>query len=380
MPRRDKESVSLELLLENKKEYMQHLYQLLTEPVYAEIYALYQTAQKTAADDKILEAFQEQLTKIPHWNADQVLALKERVSLRMKCDYFHDLVKATFMVFLRLHLATLAESPANLKVKMPAIETYIHRIVVATARMLWKKPYILYHKVRTLEKQKNLLQCEAFIHKAIHQTIQSSLPLNEIFRHVSQVNLTEPKQAASSEESASSSEPEESSGASDADASETDASESESVDSRDASETDVSESNAEESESVEASSDTEGSESVESSEEASDTEEPSIVSQPKEETKVIENSVSFASFAIKENSVSAAGFADSPGFATKEDSANIVSPTIQPEEEPVVSDSEINLIKAVEITPKESTKKLHRPVVRPIVSKLQSSRPSNAFF
>lgn len=65
------------------------------------------------------------------------------------------------------------------------METYIHRILVATARMLWKKPYLMYHKVRTLEKQKNLLQCETYIHKAITQTIQGSLPLNEIFRYIS---------------------------------------------------------------------------------------------------------------------------------------------------------------------------------------------------
>jgi DNA polymerase III gamma/tau subunit len=178
---------TMEVLLENKKEYLQHLYQLLTEPIYAEIQVLYQSVQSRVASDKVLEGFQEMLTRVPHWNADQVSALKDRIYIRMNCEYFQDLVKATIMVYLKLHLATLADSKQvpTLKVKIPAMDTIIHRVLVATARYLWKKPYLMFHKVRTIERQQNLLQCESYIHKAIQQTLQGVLPLPEIFSHLS---------------------------------------------------------------------------------------------------------------------------------------------------------------------------------------------------
>lgn len=178
---------TLDVLLETKKDNLLHLQQLLTEPIYAELQALYKQAGEKAHADKLLEQFQEHLTLIPHWNVNQVTALKERVLTRMNCDYFPELLKSTFMVFLQLHLATLSQTVASapIKVKVPSSEAYIHRLLVAVARLLWKKPYLMYEKVRSLEKQKNFLQCESFIHKSIRQTILNGLPLNEIYKYLS---------------------------------------------------------------------------------------------------------------------------------------------------------------------------------------------------
>lgn len=180
-------SPTLDVLLETKKDNLLHLQQLLTEPIYAELQALYKQAGEKAHADKLLEQFQEHLTLIPHWNVNQVTALKERVLSRMNCDYFPELLKSTFMVFLQLHLATLSQTVASapIKVKVPSSEAYIHRLLVAVARLIWKKPYLMYEKVRSLEKQKNLLQCESFIHKSIRQTILNGLPLNEIYKYLS---------------------------------------------------------------------------------------------------------------------------------------------------------------------------------------------------
>lgn len=180
-------SPTLDVLLETKKDNLLHLQQLLTEPIYAELQALYKQAGEKAHADKLLEQFQEHLTLIPHWNVNQVTALKERVLTRMNCDYFPELLKSTFMVFLQLHLATLSQTIASapIKVKVPSSEAYIHRLLVAVARLIWKKPYLMYEKVRSLEKQKNLLQCESFIHKSIRQTILNGLPLNEIYKYLS---------------------------------------------------------------------------------------------------------------------------------------------------------------------------------------------------
>ena len=198
-------SPTLEVLLETKKDNLLHLQQLLTEPIYVELQKIYKHAQEKTAVDKVLENFQEQLTLIPHWNVNQVSALKERVIERMNCDYFSELLKATFMVYLQLHLATLSQkvSSSPIKIKVPSAEAFIHRLLVAVARLLWKKPYLMYEKVRSLEKQKNLLQCEAFIHKSIRQTIMNGLPLNEIYRYLSKETLVHQRRSESGDDEAS---------------------------------------------------------------------------------------------------------------------------------------------------------------------------------
>jgi len=180
---------ALAVLLENKKEYTNHICQLLTEPIYVELLGIYTSTKEKVPDEKLLEQFQDNLSKIPLWNMDQVTALKDRIHIRMNCGYFTDLLKATFLVYMKLHMATLEEGnirATQIKVKVPTLEVFLHRTLVATARLLWKKPYLMYHKLRSVDKQRNLMQCESYIHKAVVQTIQGSLPLTDIFQLVAQ--------------------------------------------------------------------------------------------------------------------------------------------------------------------------------------------------
>ena len=186
----------LEVLLETKKDNLNHLNQLLTEPVYKELKTIYDDALKQSKS-RTLETFQELLIQIPHWNANRVSALKERIYAAMNCDYFTDLLKATFMVYLKLHLSTVAAASSKpIKIKVPTSEAFLHRLLVGVARFLWKKPYLMFHLVQPMEQQKNLLQCESMIHKAIGQTILNCLPLNEIYRYLSKESLIHSGSAA----------------------------------------------------------------------------------------------------------------------------------------------------------------------------------------
>jgi hypothetical protein len=175
-------------LLENKKDYTHHLYELLTEPILLEFQGIYKSLLTSNTNPNgVLEKFQDALAQLPLWNADQVTALKDRLVIRMQCDYFTNLVKATFMVFLKVHLASSEARPAiKIKVKVPSMETFIHRIFISCARSFWKKPFLFYHKVRSIDQQKNLLQCESYVHKSIVQTIQKSLPLDDLFKLASE--------------------------------------------------------------------------------------------------------------------------------------------------------------------------------------------------
>jgi hypothetical protein len=319
-------SPTLDVLLETKKDNLLHLQQLLTEPIYAELQVLYKQAGEKAHADKLLEQFQEHLTLIPHWNVNQVTALKERVLTRMNCDYFPELLKSTFMVFLQLHLATLSQtiSSAPIKVKVPSSEAYIHRLLVAVARLVWKKPYLMYEKVRSLEKQKNLLQCESFIHKSIRQTILNGLPLNEIYKYLSkESHILHPTTDANAEEEESSLD------------SATDPKNEDSV-----------------SEEDEESSETETETEEEDTPTASETESETIL----EATKP----------AVSESET------ESETASVKEEESFEMNLVAAPEPEPVAAPT-----KSIEIVAKEKpSKSLHRPTV----VKSHRQRPTDAFF
>lgn len=251
---------ALEVLLENKKEYTHHLCQLLTEPLYVELQSLYTSVKDRVSEDKILEQFQDSLSKIPHWNLDQVTALKDRLNIRMNCHYFTDLLKASFMVYMKIHLATLDEDKiqsTQIKVKVPSTEVFLHRTFVALARFIWRKPYLMYHKIRSIDKQRNVLQCENYIHKAITQTIQNSLPLTEIFQLLARETHIQSNSPASDSESESESESESSNEEEESDA------ETESLDEKQDTEKESESSNEEESEDEEEESESEDEEEQE---------------------------------------------------------------------------------------------------------------------
>lgn len=198
----------LKALIENRKEHVQYLTDVLLEPVLEEFSDIYQSV---TSKPKILQEFQTELGKIPEWNHVMIGAAYERVKKRSGCKFLPDLLRAIFTTSVKCHLMTHGKMDAmsTIKFRVPTTEKFIHRLLIACAQDIWKQPYLFYHAVRTIERQYNRGKVEDIIRKQVEGTIRLCLPMEQIVglihdsieEEASSQSVTETESSESEEES-----------------------------------------------------------------------------------------------------------------------------------------------------------------------------------
>lgn len=170
----------LALLLENKHEYTEHICDLLSDVLVTVFQGLYQKGEKIRSKG-ILEVFQDSCKDVFSWNAERVSQLYQKI----KDPYFSKLLKATFMSFVKSILAQHGlKLDGKLHIRVPGAEHFVHKCAIEMARSLWKRPYLYYHKIRSLERQRNLHECDLIARKAIRVVLRQSIPMEQIFKEI----------------------------------------------------------------------------------------------------------------------------------------------------------------------------------------------------
>lgn len=198
----------LDALMDNKKEYTDHLFDLLSDPMIATFQDIYQKCLDAPETRKkgILTSFQDALAQIPYWNNTIIYEQYNKVVTHTGCKYIPDLVKALVSVQVKISLIANSSGAiaSNIKVRVPNAENFLHRCYVDVARAVWKRPYLLYHQGRSIEKQHNLLELEKLIQSAIRTTLRGYVPMDQLIAH------TQPTDILLEEDGSSESEDEES--------------------------------------------------------------------------------------------------------------------------------------------------------------------------
>ena len=178
--------VVLQGLLDNKREYTDHLSDVLCETLLQEFADGYdKIRQNPARRGNVLNLFQSWLAEIPEWNAARVKALFQSVRDRSGCGYIGDLVKGILVTCVKIQVVSHGspnEDSRKIKLRVPSAENFTHACAIAAARSFWKRPYLFYHDVRSLERQHNLVQAEALIKTALKNTLRSYLPMDQLMR------------------------------------------------------------------------------------------------------------------------------------------------------------------------------------------------------
>jgi len=178
--------VVLQGLLDNKREYTDHLSDVLCETLLQEFSDGYdRLRQNPARRGNVLNLFQSWLAEIPEWNAARVKALFQSVRERSGCGYIGDLVKGILVTCVKIQVVSHGspnEDSRKIKLRVPSAENFTHACAIAAARSFWKRPYLFYHDVRSLERQHNLVQAEALIKTALKNTLRSYLPMDQLMR------------------------------------------------------------------------------------------------------------------------------------------------------------------------------------------------------
>jgi hypothetical protein len=180
----------LTVLLENKKELVDHLNDILIEPLLQEVQSIYDDTRASLSiresSSALLKKFQDKLTNIPEWSKEVKHSLYENIVEKSGITYIGELVQGILGTQIKIIIKT--ENPTldvpKMKFRVPSAENFIHMCLITIARTIWKQTYLMYHNVRNLEKQHNIAQLEEIIRKSISTTIRSCLPLEELFKYI----------------------------------------------------------------------------------------------------------------------------------------------------------------------------------------------------
>lgn len=205
-------SKSIKLIREQKEEYMDHLFDLVYEPIYRQYQVLYQEVcqSKEGQIKGVLKTFQKEVANIPVWNQLKVDEFYQTFLDKTKCVYFVDLLKTIYILSVKLVLLGLPQEHRNkIQIKIPAPETFLHRLLIHIARDVWKRPYLFYHQVKSVEQQNHLYQFEMIVRRKIRSVIRDTLPIDLMVQHMSSselLKLQEEDEASSSEDESGSEE------------------------------------------------------------------------------------------------------------------------------------------------------------------------------
>lgn len=169
-------------LFENKKEYLQHLQDVVVEPFLTEFQTIYESTLKSCATGKVLQEFQSNVAKVAEWNHIMIEALHERVVEQSKCAFLDDLIRAIFITYVRFNLASHGKLHCidKVNIRVPNAANFLHKCITACARVVWRQPYLFYHAVRSIERQHNRVQAEDEFRKAIASTVRNAIPWEQL--------------------------------------------------------------------------------------------------------------------------------------------------------------------------------------------------------
>lgn len=180
----------LQGLLDSKKEYVEYLNDCFTDSIIDCFQRMYKDClakpEFKTGGKNILVLFQQQLTTVPSWNQSLISDEYNNVLSRSNCNYIPALIKACLIVYVKISLMTHYSSIdiGKIKLRIPSAETFYHRCLIICAGELWKQPYLLYHKVRSIEQQHNLNEIDTIVKKAIKNALRMFVPIDQLLNNL----------------------------------------------------------------------------------------------------------------------------------------------------------------------------------------------------
>lgn len=182
------------LIIENRKLYLEILSNHLTPLLYQGFESIYDDADKISNNNNVLKNFQIFLKKIPQWSMEILEKENMRILANLTdSDYIINLIKLIIkytLLQLTLHKNNLLLSDDNLYNEID-FKTILHNIYIESAREIYLNPFLFYNKLPSVEIKKNQNIVLNIISKKIEKIIMELLPLDEIVMRNLQIPLTD---------------------------------------------------------------------------------------------------------------------------------------------------------------------------------------------
>jgi hypothetical protein len=170
-----------------KQTLRENLARTIVPHVADGLWSIYDNA-KNACDrnkqpEKIIQTFQNLLTRIPQWTDDVLHKEVERIIAASKCDYLDDLLLGVFVSYIRA-FATLQQADAghvDVQFDRPSLSKFLHAFYVSAARKSWSQAYLFKTVGVTSEQQaRNRRDIEAMLEAAMNEVVDGFIPWREI--------------------------------------------------------------------------------------------------------------------------------------------------------------------------------------------------------
>ena len=165
------ESLNVNVLVAAKEEYTKQLIYILSPEIYKVILNIFNDSQQLKKKRSIsLRNFQLQLKKIPIWNT--IIIEKNTEGIKSKIPYLLDLITAIFVSHVKiLACVRLKTDSKSIQVKVPNLDTFLHKIIITNAEKIYYNPDII------LKKKEIVIN---LISETIEETIRNQIPIDKI--------------------------------------------------------------------------------------------------------------------------------------------------------------------------------------------------------
>lgn len=164
------EILNVNVLVAAKDEYTKQLIYNLSPLIYDGIRIIFTESQKLNNRRKIsYRNFQVLLKKVPGWSSFRLSDEIERI--KGICPFLMDLVTAIFVSHVKiLACVRLKGDHKRIKVKIPSIESFVHKMYIQTCEKVYYSPTII-------DDKKNIM---SLISNTIDETIRQQIPIESI--------------------------------------------------------------------------------------------------------------------------------------------------------------------------------------------------------
>ena len=166
-----------------RNEYQNQLTNLLQPLITKGFWSIFGDAdnfcKKENKPEELYMTFQKFVKKIRTWSSIIVESETERIKNKIHC--LNELITIIFVGNVKILASIrLKGKHANLKIKVPSCEKFIHTVYINTAKRVFYDPYIFENNIDPIKKEKNMNRMYGFIEKAISDTISQMLPIESI--------------------------------------------------------------------------------------------------------------------------------------------------------------------------------------------------------
>ncbi len=164
----------MEVLLDTKKQYIEHLLDIFSIPIAKRIYKIFNDTSMN------IKLFQQELINIKGWNNNKVKEEYNELIKKTKCKYLDKLLEKIIIIDIKLKIEGKFKLDKN---NIDIIKSYdfIHKCLINVSIFCWKNVYLFSTKnLKSAEKQYHLNLIEKNIRKIIKNTIRDIIPFEKI--------------------------------------------------------------------------------------------------------------------------------------------------------------------------------------------------------